>query len=108
MNISVDLKANPDVADLIADMEMGDKVCFRTSIKSKNGEIADFTLERAEEADDSDEDSEDDEGESEKEAEVDGDEMKEHSKMPAPGGSKNTPGGSVEQDRLAAALSAQI
>lgn len=107
MNIQVDLKANPEVADLISDMEMGKSVSFVTSLKSKNDSLAEFTLTRAEEGPE-DEDEEDGDDESEEEAEVDGDQMKRHSKMPAPGGSQNTPGGSAEQDKLAAALSAQI
>lgn len=109
MIIQVDLKRNPSVADLIADMSMGDGVCFRTSLKSKSDNLAEFTLEKAMEVPDDMKDDDDSEGdESEEEAETDGDEERTHSKMPAPGGSQNTPGGSVEQDRLAAALSAQI
>lgn len=114
MNIQIDLKANPAVADLIADMEMGDKVKFLTSIKSRNGELAEFTLDKAVECSEEDkrehyeEGDDDDEGESDEEAYADGDQMKKHSKMPAPGGSKNTPGGSVEQDRMAAALTGQL
>lgn len=113
MKIQVDLKANPEVADLIGDMQMGDKVKFLTSLKMRNGEIAEFTMDKAVECSDEDkrehyESDDEDEGESMEEAEVDGDQMKRHSKMPAPGGSKNTPGGSVEQDRLAAALTAQL
>lgn len=109
MIIQVDLKRNPNVADLIADMSMGEGVCFRTSLKSKSDNLAEFTLEKAMEVPDEmkDDDDSDDE-ESESEAEEDGDEERKHSKMPAPGGSQNTPGGSVEQDRLAAALTTQI
>lgn len=109
MTITVDLKRNPDVLDLIADMQMGDRVSFVTSLKSKSDQLAEFTLDRAEEGPEKkEEDNEDEDGESEEEAEVDGDEMKMHAKMPAPGGSKNTPGGSVEQDKLAANLTAQL
>jgi hypothetical protein len=111
MKIQIDLKANPEVANLIADMEMGEKVKFLTSLQSRDGALAEFTLDKCVECSEEDKKehySDADEGESEEEAEVDGDEMKTHSKMPAPGGSKNTPGGSVEQDRLAAAMSAQI
>jgi hypothetical protein len=107
MIFQLDLKRNPEVGDLIADMQMGDKVCFITSLKSKNDAIAEFTLERAREASDTDAEPEED-GESEKESEVDGDEMEDTAKMPAPGGSKNTPGGSQEQDRMAASLTAQL
>lgn len=110
MTIQVDLKRNPAVADLIADLSMGDGVCFCTSLKSKSDQLAEFTLEKAVETPDSmkDSDEEAEDGESEEEAEVDGDEQRVHAKMPAPGGSKNTPGGSVEQDRMSAALTAQI
>lgn len=111
MKIQIDLKANPEIANLISDMGMGEKVKFLTSLQSKSDSLAEFTLDKAAECSDADKTehySDDDEGESEEEAEVDGDEMKKHSKMPAPGGSKNTPGGSVEQDRMAAAISAQI
>lgn len=109
MTIQVDLKRQPDVANLIADLDMGAKVCFITSLKSRTGELAEFTLERAEECDDETEgDDENEEGESQDEAEADGDQMKNTPKMPAPGGSKNTPGGSTDQDRLAAAVSAQL
>ena len=108
MLIQVDLKRQPQVAELIADLDMGSKVAFITSLKSRTGELAEFTLERAKECDDEEEGDENKDGESESEAETDGDEMKSHSKMPAPGGSKNTPGGSQDQDRLAAAVSAQL
>ncbi len=109
MLIQVDLKRNPQVADLIADLDMGAKVCFRTSLKSKNNELAEFTLEKADEAPPEEEDDDENgDGESEAEAETDGDEMKTHAKMPAPGGSRNTPGGSAEQDKLAASLTAQL
>lgn len=106
MIIQIDLKRQPQVADLITDMNMGDRVSFITSLKSKNDTLAEFTLEKAEEAPEKTE--EEEEGESEPEAETDGDEMKGHAKMPAPGGSKNTPGGSAEQDKLAASLTAQL
>lgn len=105
MIIQIDLKRNPDVSSLIADMEMGEKVCFRTSLKSKSENLAEFTLEKAEEAGD---DVDNDDAESEEESEEDGDEERDESKMPAPGGSPNTPGGSVEQDRLAASSTAQL
>jgi hypothetical protein len=108
MNIQVDLKRNPDVASLISDLNMGDGVCFCTSLKSRSADLAEFTLEKAVETPESMKDSDEDEEESEDEAEVDGDQMKKTAKMPAPGGSPNTPGGSVEQDRLAASLTAQI
>lgn len=106
MIIQIDLKRNPQVADLIADLDMGAPVCFQTSLKSRNDSIAEFTLNKAEEGKEVDDES--DPGESESESETDGDEMKDHSKMPAPGGSKNTPGGSAEQDKLAASLTAQL
>lgn len=106
MIFQLDLKRQPQVADLIADMNMGDRVSFITSLKSKNDNLAEFTLEKAEEAPAKTEEEED--GESEAETETDGDEMKTHAKMPAPGGSKNTPGGSAEQDKLAASLTAQL
>lgn len=104
MLIQIDLKRNTEVADLITDMQPGDRVSFITSLKSKNDNLAEFTLEKAEEGPAKTE--EDDEGESE--AETDGDEMEMHAKMPAPGGSKNTPGGSADQDKMAAALTAQL
>lgn len=109
MLIQVDLKRQPQVADLIADLSMGDGVCFCTTLKSKSENLAEFTLEKAMETPEDMKDSdESDDEESESEAEEDGDEERKHSKMPAPGGSQNTPGGSVEQDRMAAALTAQI
>lgn len=110
MIISIDLKRNPDVGSLISDMSMGEGVCFCTSLKSKSAELAEFTLEKAVETPESmkDSDEESDDEETDEEAETDGDEMKSHRKMPAPGGSPNTPGGSQEQDRLAASLTAQI
>lgn len=107
MIIQIDLKRNPEVADLIADMNMGDRVSFVTSLKSKNDSLAEFTLEKAEEGPAKTEEEEGD-GESESEAETDGDEMPKHAKMPAPGGSTNTPGGSTEQDKMSAALTAQL
>lgn len=111
MIFQLDLKRNPEVGDLIADMQMGDRICFITSLKSKNDAIAEFTLERARECSPdemADEEGGEGDGESESEAETDGDQMKKHAKMPAPSGSKNTPGGSQEQDRMAAALTAQL
>ncbi len=109
MIIQVDLKRNPAVGDLISDMSMGDGVCFCTSLKSKNGELAEFTLEKAVETPDDMKDPEEEgDGEGEAEAVTDGDQMKKTAKMPAPGGSRNTPGGSDEQDKMAAALTAQI
>lgn len=108
MILQFDLKRQPEVADLISDMQMGERVCFIASIKSKNDAIAEFTFEKAKECDPEDMDEEKDDEESETEAEVDGDEMPKHSKMPAPGGSRNTPGGSAEQDKMAAALTAQL
>ena len=113
MVIQIDLKRNPDVASLLADMEMGSKVKFLTSLKSKTSELAEFTLDKAAECSEADckehyDEGEEDDGESEEEAETDGDQMKKHSKMPFPDGSKNTPGGSQEQDKLAASLTAQI
>lgn len=109
MILQFDLKRQPEVADLISDMQMGERVCFIASIKSKNDAIAEFTFEKAKECgpEDAGEEGDDDE-ESETEAVVDGDEMPKHSKMPAPGGSRNTPGGSAEQDKMAAALTAQL
>lgn len=110
MVISIDLKRNPDVADLLSGLEMGDKVKFFTSLKSNNGELAEFTLDKADECNDSDmkEHYSDEESDDEDQAEIEGTEQKRHSKMPAPGGSPNTPGGSRDQDRMAAALTAQI
>lgn len=101
MTITVDLKRQPQVADLISDLDMGAPVAFQTTLKSKNGEIAEFTLERAEEgkaADDKNDDG--DEG-------VDEDEAESVNTGNGAGGSANTPGGSKEQDRMAAALTAQ-
>lgn len=108
MILQFDLKRQPQVADLISDMQMGDKVCFVASIKSKNDNIAEFTFEKAMDCPDDMMDEESDANESENEAETDGDEMPDHSKMPAPGGSRNTPGGSADQDKMAAALTAQL
>lgn len=108
MVFQIDLKRNPAVADLISEMSMGEGVCFRTSLKSKSDNLAEFTLEKAMEVPDDMKDDDSDDEESDSEAEEDGDEERKHSRMPAPGGSQNTPGGSVEQDRMAAALSAQI
>lgn len=110
MEIQIDLKRNPQVADLIADMDMGSAVSFVTTLKSKSPELAEFTLERAEECEmpDNEENEEGEEGKSDEEAETDGDMMKKHAKMPAAGGSRNTPGGSVDQDRMAASMTAQI
>ncbi len=110
MVISIDLKRNPDVADLISSMSMGDKVKFITSLKSSNGELAEFTLDHADECSPEEEAKYEsgDEADNEDQAEVEGTEQKRHSKMPAPGGSPNTPGGSQQQDKMAAALTAQI
>ena len=108
MILQFDLKRQPQVADLISDMQMGDRVCFIASIKSKNDNIAEFTFEKAKECGPDDMEEENDDEESETEAVVDGDEMPKHAKMPAPGGSRNTPGGSAEQDKLAASLTAQL
>lgn len=103
MLIQVDLKRNPMVADLISDMQMGDSVSFITSLKSKTGDLAEFTLDRAEEGPVEDKTGdgtdEGDEGEGEGESVNTGN---------GAGGSANTPGGSKEQDRMAAALTAQI
>lgn len=109
MNITVDLKRNPDIADLISNMQMGDGVCFCTSLKSKDDNLAEFTLDRAMETPDSmKEDESSEEDDSHAEAVEDGDEMESHAKMPSPNGSRNTPGGSSEQDKLAASLTAQL
>lgn len=92
MLITIDLKRQPQVADLIADMDMGSGVCFKTSLKSRNDSLAEFTLEKAEEyendAKEEDDNEEADEGDED--------------------ASTNTPGGSVQQDKMAAAVSAQL
>lgn len=96
MVFQVDLKRQPAVADLIADMQPGDRVSFITSIKSKSPSLAEFTLEKAEEAPPQAADDNTDEGA--------GDEAE----APVTDASQNTPGGSVMQDRMAAASTAQI
>jgi hypothetical protein len=110
MKIQVDLKKQPEVADLISDLSMGDKVKFLTSLRMKNGDLAEFTLDKAMECSPEEKAMHysDDDEESMEEAEVDGDQMKTHAKMRSPGGSANTPGGSYEQDRLAASTAAQV
>ena len=113
MIIQIDLKRNPDISSLIADMNMGDPVKFITTLKSRNDTLAEFTLEKAEELspDEMKEREDDGDGEDAENADEDtaeGDSMKSHSKMPAPSSSPNTPGGSQEQDKTAAALTAQL
>jgi len=98
MLIQVDLKRNPDVADLIADMNMGDGVCFKTTLKSRSDALAEFTLEKAEECETEPADANDGDG---TDAENSADNAGES-------GSTNTPGGSVEQDKMAAASTAQL
>ncbi len=96
MIIQIDLKRNPQVADLIADADMGTGVCFKTTLKSRSDALAEFTLEKAEECDN--EPADDGDG---SDAENAGDNADES-------GSTNTPGGSVMQDKLAAASTAQL
>lgn len=115
MLFQIDLKRQPQVADLIAGMDMGTPVKFITTLKSNKNDLAEFTLEKAEELspeemkareteNDADEGGEQmDEAQAEKEGT-----QRPHSRMPFTGGSQNTPGGSQDQDRLAAATSAQI
>ncbi len=106
MIFQIDLQRNPQVGDLIADMNMGDSVAFRTSLKSKSDKLAEFTLEKAMETPKEMMDDEEGEG-TDAEENSDGEES-DNAKMPAPTGSQNTPGGSAEQDKMAAALTAQI
>ncbi len=101
MIIQIDLKRNPDVSDLIADMNMGDGVCFYTSLKSRSPALAEFTLEKAEECDLSKMQDDGDGSDTENSADNASENADESE-------SQNTPGGSMMQDKMAAATSAQI
>ena len=90
----------PEIQNLVADMEMGKKLLLVASIASKNDESVEVTIEGA--TDDPTEAAAmmADKGD-EKETEAGADEA-EILGAPAPGGSPNTPGGSIEQDLMAA------
>ena len=96
MRIQVDLKQNPEVADLIADMQPSDKVKFLTSLRSKNENLAEFTLDKAAEC--SPEDKKEHYSENE-EGDDEGEMMEDEG--------ENTAGGSKQQDRMAAEQAAQ-
>lgn len=98
--ITLMFKKEPEIQNLVADMEMGKKLLLVASIASKSDESVEVTIEGA--TDDPNEAArlmQEDAGESEAGA---GDGEGEVPGAPAPGGSQNTPGGSVEQDLMAA------
>lgn len=97
MIFQIDLKRQPQVADLIADLDMGSGVCFMTTLKSRTDALAEFTLEKAEECDAS---KVVDDGDG-PDAETSADNADESE-------STNTPGGSRMQDKMAAATTAQL
>ena len=101
--ITLMFKKEPQIQNLVTDMEMGKKLLLVASIASKSDESVEATIEGATDdpseaatmmADNPDET----ETESEKAAGAD------EAEIPgaqAPGGSPNTPGGSIEQDMMA-------
>lgn len=46
-DISIDLRRNPELADLLVDMKPGDKIYLCTSIKNLDDQTADLTIEGA-------------------------------------------------------------
>lgn len=62
--IDIDLKQNPDIANLVADLEPGAKIELSTSIKAKDDQTLTLTIESASEG----EDTTDDKAEKEPEA----------------------------------------
>jgi hypothetical protein len=76
--ITIDLKKNPDVADLIADMDPGAKICLYTGIKAKDDQTLTLTLDSAEQC----EDKSDDEDESEEEDSEESDEAETSDEKP--------------------------
>lgn len=61
--IKIDLKKNPDVADLVSDKEVGARITLETTIKSKDENFLTLTLQEADEgkvsSDEDDDESED-------------------------------------------------
>lgn len=57
--LTIDLKANPDVADLVAAMQVGEKVRLDTTIQAKDDQTLTLTLDEASEGEKSKDESED-------------------------------------------------
>ena len=88
--ITIDLKKNPDVADLVADMDPGTSICLTTSIKAKDDQTLTLTLDSAEECESKDEeDAEDSEEDTEETDETD--ETEDEGAKPKKGGLKLFP-----------------
>ena len=102
--ITLMFKKEPEIQNLVTDMEMGKKLLLVASIASKSDESVEVTIEGATDdpteaaalmADNADEkETSDEAGAGADEAEIPG--------AAAPCGSPNTPGGSIEQDLMAA------
>lgn len=54
--IIIDLKKNPEIADLVTDKQPGDRILLHTSIKQLNDQTLELTIEEAEEGKDPDAD----------------------------------------------------
>lgn len=97
--LNISFKKEPEIENLVADKEMGSKILLVASISAKSGEGIDVTIEGA--TDDPAEAasmmSEEDAEGADKKPEVDETDM-----AAGEGGSPNTPGGSIEQDMMAA------
>lgn len=48
-NVPLDLKKNPDIKNLAADLEVGDRVCLYGSIKAKDDQTMTVTIDEVEE-----------------------------------------------------------
>lgn len=66
--VTIDLKKNPEIADLVSDKSVGDGVTLHTSIKAKDDQTLTLTVEEAEDGgsyDSEDDGMEDEESDSE-------------------------------------------
>lgn len=58
--VDINLKQNPEIADLVASLDPGAKIMLHTSLKSKDDQTATLTIESAEEGEIAESDAESD------------------------------------------------